>query len=104
MKIISIDFIEFFVGNAKQAAYYYENAFGFNPIAYKGPETGCKDCVSYILEQGNIRFVFTAPLTGKHPITDFLSLHGDGVKSIAFLVDDAKEAWNLAVNNGAVSD
>jgi 4-hydroxyphenylpyruvate dioxygenase len=104
MEIIAIDFIEFYVGNAKQAAYYYENTFGFKQVAYKGPEIGCKDLVSYVLEQGSIRFVFTAPIIPKHPIADFLSLHGDSVKCVAFLVDDATEAWNLAIKSGAKSE
>lgn len=103
MEILAIDHIEFYVGNGMHSAYYYVNAFGFKQIAYKGPETGSKEIVSYVLEQGNIRLVFTAPILPNHPITHFLSLHGDAVRSVAFLVDDAKKAWDLAINNGAQS-
>jgi 4-hydroxyphenylpyruvate dioxygenase len=104
MEIIAIDYIEFYVGNAKQATYFYENTFGFKRIAYQGPETGCKDMVSYVLRQQNISFVLTAPIVPNHALSSYLVEHGDGVKCVAFLVDDAKQAWNLALKNGAKSE
>src|SRR5260370_6008404 len=77
------DYLEFYVGNARQAAHYYRTAFGFQLVAYRGPETGTRDRASYVLLQNKIRFVFTTPLTPDHPIAGLVRLHGDGVRDIA---------------------
>ena len=95
------DHVELWVGNAKQAAYYYEHAFGFRCTAYAGPETGVRDRASYVLEQNDIRFVLSSSLRRGHEIGDFAELHGDGVKDIALRVPDAKEAYRQAVQRGA---
>lgn len=97
------DFIEFYVGNAKQTALYYQHCFGFQLIAYKGPETGSRDVVSYVLQQDKIRFVITSALQPDHEILRHVALHGDGVKVLALWVDDAKEAYHLAIEKGAES-
>ncbi len=98
-----IDHLHFIVGNAKQAAHYYRNAFGFRLAAYRGPETGTRDTVSYLVEQGQMRFVLSTPLRPDSPMHDHIRRHGDGVRDIAFEVDDAAEAWQTAVERGAVS-
>jgi 4-hydroxyphenylpyruvate dioxygenase len=85
--------VEFYVGNAKQAAYYYRAAFGMKLIAYRGPETGTRDRVSYVLQQGKIRFVPTTPLSPDGPIAEHINRHGDGVHEIALWVDDAESAY-----------
>jgi len=95
------DYIEFWVGNAKQAAYFYEHAMGFTRTAYAGPETGVRDRASYVLEQGNIRFVVTSALREDHEIAKHHIKHGDGVKDIALTVPDATEAYRQAVSRGA---
>ncbi len=95
------DHIEFYVGNAKQAAYYYQAAWGYRLIAYRGPETGCRDKVSYVLEQGKIRLVLTAALTPDSDIARHVHEHGDGVKVLALWVDDAARAFETAVARGA---
>lgn len=95
------DYIEFYVGNAKQAAHYYQTAFGFKLIAYRGPETGAKETVSYVLQQDKIRFVLTAALTPEHEVAEHVRKHGDGVKVLALWVDDAKDAFEKAVERGA---
>jgi 4-hydroxyphenylpyruvate dioxygenase len=95
------DHLELYVGNAKQAAYFYEHAFGFTRTAYAGPETGVRDRASYVLEQGDIRFVFTSGLRGDSEIARFACAHGDGVKDVALEVPDAKEAYRQAVQRGA---
>ncbi len=95
------DYIEFYVGNAKQASLYYRAAFGFQLIAYRGPETGVRDRASYLLQQDKIRFVLTSPLGPEGPIADHIRLHGDGVRDLAFWVDDAREAFATAVARGA---
>jgi len=97
------DYIEFYVGNAKQTSLFYQHCFGFQLIAYKGPETGSRDIVSYVLEQGKIRFVITSAFDPKHEILKHVALHGDGVKVLALWVDDAVEAYQLAIANGAES-
>lgn len=97
------DFIEFYVGNAKQTALYYQHCFGFQLVAYKGPETGSRDVVSYVLQQDKIRFVITSALQPDHEILKHVALHGDGVKVLALWVDDAKEAYHLAIEKGAES-
>ena len=93
--------VEFYVGNAKQAAYYYSQAFGFTPIAYSGLETGARDRASYVLAQGDIRFVFTTALTPEHPISEHVKLHGDGVKVVALTVDNARQSYEETTKRGA---
>jgi 4-hydroxyphenylpyruvate dioxygenase len=95
------DHVELWVGNAKQAAYYYEHAFGFHCAAYAGPETGIRDRASYVLEQNDIRVVVSSALRHGHEIGEFAGLHGDGVKDISLRVPDAKEAYRQAVQRGA---
>jgi 4-hydroxyphenylpyruvate dioxygenase len=95
------DHVELWVGNAKQSAYFYEHAFGFRCTAYSGPETGVRDRASYVLEQGDIRFVLTSGLRGDSEITRFACAHGDGVKDTALTVPDAGEAYRQAVQRGA---
>src|SRR3954466_7026496 len=87
------DYVEFYVGNAKQAAYYYMSAFGFQAIAYAGPETGVKDRSSYVVRQHKLTFVLTTPLRRNNEIAEHVYMHGDGVKHIALKVDDASDAW-----------
>jgi 4-hydroxyphenylpyruvate dioxygenase len=95
------DHVELYVGNAKQAAYYYEHAMGFSPVAYAGPETGVRDRCSYVLEQADVRLVLTSALREEHEITKHLARHGDGLKDIALAVPDATEAYRQAVQRGA---
>jgi 4-hydroxyphenylpyruvate dioxygenase len=95
------DHVEFYVGNAKQAAYYYRAAFGMRLIAYSGPETGMRDRTSYVLEQGKIRFVLTTPLSYDNAIAEHIKLHGDGVREIALWVDDAESAFRETTRRGA---
>src|SRR5213596_228441 len=95
------DHVELWVGNAKQAAYFYEHAFGFTPTAYSGPETGVRDRASYVLEQGDIRLVLTSGLRTDSDVTQFACRHGDGAKNIALRVPDATEAYRQAVQRGA---
>jgi 4-hydroxyphenylpyruvate dioxygenase len=109
------DYIEFYVGNAKQASYYYRGAFGFQLVGYRGPETGVRDRASYLLQQDKIRFVLTTPIqsadsvvvagskTEAGVIADHIALHGDGVRDLALWVDDAREAFAIAVERGAVA-
>jgi 4-hydroxyphenylpyruvate dioxygenase len=101
MPIDGWDHVELWVGNAKQAAYYYEQAFGFTPVAYAGPETGVRDRASYVVEQGDIRLVLSTALREDHEIARHASRHGDGVKDIALAVPDATEAYRQAVQRGA---
>jgi 4-hydroxyphenylpyruvate dioxygenase len=101
LKLKRIHHVEFWVGNAKQAAYYYRRAFGFSQIAYCGLETGNRDAASYVLGQGKARFVITTPLRPDHPATSHLSRHGDGVRDIALEVEDADFAFTEAVRRGA---
>jgi 4-hydroxyphenylpyruvate dioxygenase len=100
---IDWDYIEFYVGNAKQAAHYYCSAFGFDQIAYAGPETGVKDRASYVLVQNKLRFVITASLRPDNEITRHVAAHGDGVKDVAILVSDARAAYEAAIRGGAKS-
>jgi 4-hydroxyphenylpyruvate dioxygenase len=95
------DHVELWVGNAKQAAYFYEHAFGFTRTAYAGPETGVRDRASYVLEQGDVRLVLTSGLREESEITRFACHHGDGLKDIALAVPDAREAYRQAVQRGA---
>jgi 4-hydroxyphenylpyruvate dioxygenase len=97
------DYIEFYVGNAKQAQHYYKTAFGFQSLAYSGPETGVKDRASYVLQQNKLIFVFTTPLKSSNPIADHIYKHGDGVKVLALRVDDAKDAWQQTTSRGGRS-
>ena len=87
------DYVEFYVGNAKQAAHFYKTAFGFQSLAYSGPETGVKDRVSYAIRQNKLTFVLTTPLKTDNPIADHIYKHGDGVKVLALKVDDATSAY-----------
>ena len=95
------DAIELWVGNARQAAHFYRSAFGFDLVAYAGPETGVRDRASYVLEQGEIRFVVTSGLRRDHEVVAHHARHGDGVRDVAFRVTDAEEAFALAVDRGA---
>jgi len=98
-----IHHVEFYVGNAKQAEFYYRKAFGFSRAAYSGLETGNRETTSYVMRQGNINFVLTAPMGPEHPAANHLKKHGDGVRDIAFLVEDADHAFNEAVKRGATA-
>ena len=95
------DFIEFYVGNAKQAAHFYKTAFGFQSLAYAGPETGVRDRSSYVLIQGKMRIMLTTPLKSGDPINQHIQKHGDGVHSLALWVDDAYDAFEQTVKRGA---
>src|SRR5580693_7526257 len=97
------DYIEFYVGNAKQAAHYYKSAFVFQSAAYAGPETGVKNKVSYVVKQDKLTFVFTTSLRTGTPIADHVYLHGDGVKMLALRVDDAVSAWQETTTRGGRS-
>jgi 4-hydroxyphenylpyruvate dioxygenase len=97
-----IDHVRFFVGNARQSAYFYRNAFGFDVVAYAGLETGFRDEAGYVLRQGDITFVLASPLRADHPETERLVIHGDGVQDVAFEVDDVHVAYQEATRRGAV--
>jgi 4-hydroxyphenylpyruvate dioxygenase len=97
------DYVEFYVGNAKQAAHYYMSAFGFQALAYAGPETGVKDRASYAVRQNKLTFVLTTPLRTDNPIADHIYKHGDGVKSLSLRVQDATKAWEETTKRGAKS-
>src|SRR5215218_9892313 len=97
------DYVEFYVGNAKQSALFYQAAFGFQLMAYRGPETGVRDRVSYLLVQDKIRLVLTSPLGPDGEIAEHVRKHGDGVRDIALWVDDARDAYEKAVERGAES-
>jgi len=97
------DYVEFYVGNAKQAAHYYQTAFGFQALAYAGPETGLKDRVSYAVRQNKLTFLLTTPLRSGNPIADHIYKHGDGVKALALRVPNARSAWEETTKRGAVS-
>lgn len=97
------DYVEFYVGNAKQAAHYYMSAFGFQALAYSGPETGVKDKVSYAVRQNKLTFVLTTPLRANNDIADHIYKHGDGVKFLALRVDDATDAWKQTTSRGGKS-
>ena len=103
MPIKGWDHLELYVGNAKQAAYFYEQAFGFTQTAYAGPETGVRDRASYVLDQNEIRLVITSGLRPDSDITRFACSHGDGVKDVALSVPDATEAYRQSVQRGARS-
>jgi 4-hydroxyphenylpyruvate dioxygenase len=101
LPIDGTDYVEFYVGNAKQAAHYYQTAFGFQPLAYAGLETGVKDHTSYVLRQDKITFVFTTALYPESEIAGHVVKHGDGVKVIALWVDDARKSYNETIKRGA---
>ena len=103
LPLLGTDYVEFYVGNAKQSAHFYKTAFGFQSYAYKGLETGSKDSVSYVLKQDKIRLVLTTPLNSKSPINDHIVKHGDGVKVIALWVEDARSAYEETTKRGAKS-
>ena len=103
LPINGTDYVELYVGNAKQAAHYYKTAFGFEDLAYCGLETGTRDRTSYVLQQGKIRLVLTTPLDPNSHIAEHLRIHGDGVKVIALWVDDAYDAYQQTTLRGAVS-
>jgi 4-hydroxyphenylpyruvate dioxygenase len=103
LPLLGTDYVEFYVGNAKQAAHYYKSAFGFQSLAYAGPETGVKNKVSYAVKQDKLVFVFTTSLRTGTPIADHVYLHGDGVKMLALRVDDAVSAWQETTNRGGKS-
>ena len=103
LPLLGTDYIEFYVGNAKQAAHFYKTAFGFQSLAYAGLETGLKDRVSYVLKQDKIRIVLTTALNSKSVIGEHVKKHGDGVKVIALWVDDAKKAYKETTERGAKS-
>ncbi len=101
LPIYGTDYVELYVGNAKQAAHYYKTAFGFQSLAYAGLETGAKDYTSYVLKQDKIRLVLTCPLKSNNLISEHIKKHGDGVKVIALWVDDARKAFEETTKRGA---
>jgi 4-hydroxyphenylpyruvate dioxygenase len=101
--LLGTDHLEFYVGNAKQSALYYQAALGFEWVAYAGPETGMRDRVRYVLQQDKIRIVLTSALTSDHEVARHVAKHGDGVKVLALWVDDAEASYNTAVARGAES-
>jgi len=103
LPLLGTDYVEFYVGNAKQAAHYYKTAFGFQSHAYAGLETGLKDRASYVLKQDKIRLVLTTALKSDSPIGEHVKKHGDGVKVIALWVDDARKSWEETTSRGARS-
>ena len=103
LPLLGTDYVEFYVGNAKQSAHFYKTAFGFQSHAYAGLETGLKDRVSYVLKQDKIRLVLTTALTSQSPIGEHVKKHGDGVKVISLWVEDAKKSWEETTSRGAVS-
>jgi len=103
LPLLGTDYVEFYVGNAKQSAHFYKTAFGFQSYAYSGLETGSKDAVSYVLKQDKIKLVLTTPLNSKSPINDHIVKHGDGVKVVALWVEDAKKAYEETTKRGAKS-
>lgn len=103
LPLLGTDYVELYVGNAKQAAHYYQSAWGFQPLAYAGLETGVKDRVSYVLVQDKIRLVLTSPLEADGPINEHINKHGDGVKVVALWVDDATKSWEETTKRGGKS-
>ncbi len=101
LPLLGTDYVEFIVGNAKQAAHYYKTAFGYQSLAYAGLETGLKDRASYVLVQDKIRLVLTTPLTAESPLNEHIRLHGDGVKVVALWVDDARKSFEETTKRGA---
>jgi 4-hydroxyphenylpyruvate dioxygenase len=103
LPLLGTDYVEFYVGNAKQAAHFYKTAFGFQSYAYAGLETGLTDRVSYVLKQDKIRLVLTTALTSDSPIGEHVKKHGDGVKVVALWVEDARQAYEETIKRGAKS-
>ena len=103
LPLLGTDYVEFYVGNAKQAAHFYKTAFGFQSLAYAGPETGVKDRASYVVRQHKLTFVFTTPLRSQNALADHIYKHGDGVKVLALKVDNATDAWYQTTQRGAKS-
>ena len=103
LPLLGTDHVEFYVGNAKQAAYYYQQAFGFELVAYAGPETGVRDRASYVLQQNKLRFVLTTSFDPDSAISEHVRKHGDGVKVLALWVDDAGKSWYETTSRGAKS-
>lgn len=101
LKLKGLDYVEFYVGNPLQAAYFYRAAYGFTPVARAGLETKVRDRASYLLQNGDIRLVFTTALTADSPIAEYVRTHGDSIKDIAFSVADAEKAFSKAIANGA---
>jgi 4-hydroxyphenylpyruvate dioxygenase len=101
LPINGTDYVEFYVGNAKQAAFFYQTAFGFQPLAYRGLETGDKEKTSFVVRQGKITFVLTTALVPDSPVAEHVKLHGDGCKVIALWVDDARKSFEETVKRGA---
>ncbi len=101
LPLYGTDYVEFWVGNAKQAAHFYKSAFGFQSLAYSGPETGVRDHVSYVLVQDKVRFIFSTALKPDHEINEHYVKHGDGVRTVALMVDDATSAFEETVKRGA---
>lgn len=101
LPLLGTDYVELYVGNAKQSAHFYKTAMGFQSLAYAGLETGIRERTSYVLAQGKIRLVLTTPLTSHSPIAEHIKKHGDGVKVIALWVDDARQAFHETVSRGA---
>src|SRR5438876_6742918 len=97
-----IDHVKFFVGNARQSAYFYRNAFGFEVVAYAGLETRVRQEAGYVLKQGQICFVLVSPLSSQHPESQRLVRHGDGVMDIALAVADVEASYRTATQRGAV--
>ena len=104
LPLLGTDYVEFYVGNAKQAAHFYKTAFGFQSFAYRGLETGSKDSVSYVIKQDKIKLILTTPLnSSKSPINEHIVRHGDGVKVVALWVEDARKAYEETTSRGAKS-
>ena len=103
LPLLGTDYIEFYVGNAKQSAHYYKTAFGFQSLAYAGPETGMKDRASYVIRQNKLTFVLTTSLKPEGPVAEHFAKHGDGVKCISLTVNDAVDAWTQTTTRGAKS-
>ena len=103
LPLLGTDYVEFYVGNAKQAAHFYKTAFGFQSLAYAGPETGLRDRASYVIRQNKLTFVLTTPIRDGNEIADHIAKHGDGVKVIALKVEDATSAWEETTSRGGKS-
>ena len=103
LPLMGTDYVEFYVGNAKQAAHFYKTAFGFQSLAYAGPETGVKDRASYVVRQNKLTFVLTTPIRENNEIARHIAKHGDGVKVLALKVEDATSAWEETTKRGGKS-
>src|SRR5215813_2564324 len=103
LQLVDVDHVRFYVGNAKQAAFFYANCFGFQIEQVCDLTTGSRDAAHYLLTQGNIRFILTTPLSPSHPAAMEVAMFGDGVKDVAFNVFDAEKAYERAIKNGATS-